>query len=219
MLSTYSAASGGSVSAYIGRVCGRGHSANRIQLRGVCSRGIGQASRSIPISDAWMPLGCGRMACRCQTCSAAGSRVRTSASRGGVPAWMGSGRDFGPRWRAWSPSADRAGWWLRTSLGCEAAARTGCSARWRLWATPAGRSWWVLLMPEHPTGGHGFGWWRKPFLPTPVARDWKWGSRAQIGRRRACQLNDAVGGRLHPGFVEWMMGFPEGWTGAGGCRR
>ena len=62
-------------------------------------------------------------------------------------------------------------------------------------------------MPARPIGGDGYGWW-----PTPVARDWKSGSVGQRGRRRACSLPDAVGGRLHPAFVEWLMGFPDGWT-------
>ena len=74
-------------------------------------------------------------------------------------------------------------------------------------------------MPAHPTGAAGCSWsgdaGTEPgarFWPTPVARDWKGGSPEQRGRRRACQLNDAVGGRLDPSFVEWLMGFPEGWT-------
>ncbi len=67
-------------------------------------------------------------------------------------------------------------------------------------------------MPAPRTGVRACGWWPKTLLPTPVARDWKWGSAAQQGRRRACQLNDAVGGRLNPSYAEWMMGFPPGWT-------
>jgi hypothetical protein len=72
-------------------------------------------------------------------------------------------------------------------------------------------------MPARHTGGSGCGSLRE-MLPTPRARDWKWGSVAQRGRRRggkkwACPLNDVVGGRLNPATVEWMMGFPPGWTG------
>ena len=52
---------------------------------------------------------------------------------------------------------------------------------------------------------------------TRVARDWKHGSAGQRSRRRACQLNDAVGGRLHPAFAEWMMGFPLRWSDPGEC--
>jgi hypothetical protein len=68
-------------------------------------------------------------------------------------------------------------------------------------------------MPARRIDGAECGWWLKPLLPTLVARDWKHGSLRQRGRRRACQLNDAVGGRLHPDYAEWIMGFPEGWTG------
>jgi len=43
-------------------------------------------------------------------------------------------------------------------------------------------------------------------LPTPHARDWK-------GDGKDCLPSALdVGGSLHPRFVEWMMGFPPGWT-------
>lgn len=47
-------------------------------------------------------------------------------------------------------------------------------------------------------------------LPTPRARDWK-------GDGKDC-LPTALGtgGSLHPRFVEWMMGFPLGWTDEAG---
>ena len=67
-------------------------------------------------------------------------------------------------------------------------------------------------MPARRTGGGVCSWWPGTLLPTPVARDWKCGSQAQRDRRRACQLSDAAGGLLNPAFVEWMMGFPAGWT-------
>jgi hypothetical protein len=42
--------------------------------------------------------------------------------------------------------------------------------------------------------------------PTPRARDWK-------GDGKDCLPSAlGVGGKLHPRFVEWMMGFPLGWT-------
>ncbi len=46
-------------------------------------------------------------------------------------------------------------------------------------------------------------------LPTPMARDWKGKTNDQ---RNSPSLPDAIGGKLHPRFVEWMMGFPDGWT-------
>ena len=56
--------------------------------------------------------------------------------------------------------------------------------------------------------------------PTPTARDWKAGhklNQEQQEKQRTpnghgCQLNDLVGGSLNPQWVEWLMGFPDGWT-------
>ena len=62
-------------------------------------------------------------------------------------------------------------------------------------------------MPARPIGGSASSYW-----PTPLARDWKSRSANQRTRRRACPLADAVDGRLTPGWVEWLMGFPPGWT-------
>jgi hypothetical protein len=59
-------------------------------------------------------------------------------------------------------------------------------------------------------------------LPTPNSRDWKGGS-AKRGRdnvdsvieyntRKSTRPGIKTGLKLQPAFVEWMMGFPEGWT-------
>jgi len=211
---TYSAASAGSALGCIGPECGRGRSAKPIHSPAGCLAATGPAWSSMTTSARCRPPSCAPTGCRGLDCSAAGSRAKTSALPAGLRGSRASVRACGPTWRAWCVSADRVGWWLRTFLACEAGARTGCCLIWTLRATPAGRWWWVLSMPAPRTGGAAFGWWRKPLLPTVVARDWKHGSLRQQGRRRACQLSDAVGGRLHPGYAEWMMGFPEGWTGS-----
>jgi len=51
--------------------------------------------------------------------------------------------------------------------------------------------------------------WR---LPTPSATDHK--GSAQPGQRRGqlSEIEPGTGGRLHPQFTEWMMGWPIGWT-------
>ncbi len=211
--STCSAASAAKALGCTGPGCGRWRSARPIPSRAASCAGTGPAFPSMTTYAPCPPPGCGRAGCRGRGSSAAASPARTAASRAGAREWQGRARACGPTWLAWSPSCDRAGWWLRTSLASEAAGRTECCVTWRLRATPAGRSWWVLSMPAPRTGGRACGWWRKALLPTPVARDWKWGSASQRGRRRACQLSDAVGGRLNPGYAEWMMGFPPGWTG------
>jgi len=57
--------------------------------------------------------------------------------------------------------------------------------------------------------------------PTPTTRDYKGGRKpetlAESGRGKTNSLNDAVTvrdqhGSLNPAWVEWLMGFPEGWT-------
>lgn len=47
--------------------------------------------------------------------------------------------------------------------------------------------------------------------PTPNARDWKDTSSKQ-GNRKSPNLGAAVGGKLSPIWVEWMMGWPINWT-------
>jgi hypothetical protein len=47
--------------------------------------------------------------------------------------------------------------------------------------------------------------------PTPTASDGMGGPGSQ-GRQGGENLRTAAGGALNPTFVEWLMGFPPGWT-------
>lgn len=50
-------------------------------------------------------------------------------------------------------------------------------------------------------------------LATPCARDYRTGQRKRYeNKARANNLNDQIGGQLNPTWVEWLMGFPIGWT-------
>lgn len=49
-------------------------------------------------------------------------------------------------------------------------------------------------------------------LPTPQARDYKGPSGRSTKTGRAEDLPYALGGSPNPTFVEWLMGFPLGWT-------
>lgn len=50
-------------------------------------------------------------------------------------------------------------------------------------------------------------------LPTPKASDHRIGMEERYGPgKRRSNLNDASGGKLNPTWVEWLMGFPLGWT-------
>jgi hypothetical protein len=48
---------------------------------------------------------------------------------------------------------------------------------------------------------------------TPTARDWRSGkaSEATMGRNSR-PLSEQIGGQLNPNWVEWLMGWPLGWT-------
>jgi hypothetical protein len=48
--------------------------------------------------------------------------------------------------------------------------------------------------------------------PTPVANDAKNNGGPSQMRRDAPNLNAVVGGQLNPRWVEWLMGWPIGWT-------
>ena len=56
-----------------------------------------------------------------------------------------------------------------------------------------------------------------PLLPTPQAQDHRNCADYSDGsREHSPQLRHLGSGRLNPRFVEWMMGFPPGWTDADG---
>jgi hypothetical protein len=53
-------------------------------------------------------------------------------------------------------------------------------------------------------------------VATPTARDWKSGKASQATHdRNSRPLSEQIGGSLNPTWVEWLMGFPLGWTDLG----
>ena len=48
---------------------------------------------------------------------------------------------------------------------------------------------------------------------TPLARDWRSGKASQATHdRNSRPLSEQIGGSLNPTWVEWLMGWPIGWT-------
>jgi len=81
----------------------------------------------------------------------------------------------------------------------------------RLWPTPT-------INGNHnrkglsPTSGDGLATAVNKW-PTPQARDYRTGMPARYTNpERSNDLNDAVGGKLNPIFVEWLQGWPKNWT-------
>jgi hypothetical protein len=52
----------------------------------------------------------------------------------------------------------------------------------------------------------------RTMLPTPTAQDGANNAGPSQFERNSLPLNAAIGGPLSPEWVEWLMGFPLGWT-------
>jgi DNA (cytosine-5)-methyltransferase 1 len=94
-----------------------------------------------------------------------------------------------------------------------------------MWPTPVASDW----KPRGPNSKHQ-GLWeviktRDKLWPTPTARDWKGAAGFKKEARNMADLTylaqvrsgtrngrDGHGGSLNPTWVEWLMGFPTGWT-------
>lgn len=51
------------------------------------------------------------------------------------------------------------------------------------------------------------------YLATPTARDWRSGKASQATLdKNSRPLSEQIGGSLNPRWVEWLMGWPIGWT-------
>lgn len=53
--------------------------------------------------------------------------------------------------------------------------------------------------------------WKKKFT-TPTAHNWKETNAPSESQRNTPTLAAQVGGKLNPSWVEWLMGWPPGWT-------
>lgn len=125
----------------------------------------------------------------------------------------------------------------RMLLGILASVSTRLPHRWKTKTSPSGRLLFQLAPSMPRTGAIASGLW-----PTPTARDHKDGTAEScknvpvnclLGRavhfwttpcaddtgyrKEKCKqggtlLSTQAGGSLNPTWVEWLMGYPEGWT-------
>ncbi len=91
----------------------------------------------------------------------------------------------------------------------------------QMWPTPTARdckganSLKHLTQPKTPGNNHHVRQLANAvkLFATPCARDYRTGQRKRYENPdRTCNLNDQIGGQLNPTWVEWLMGFPPGWT-------
>ena len=140
----------------------------------------------------------------------------------------------GRRCVALLPKSDPLGSLAKMFLESSQWHSTRCYLTWKAWGTPGGRLFYQLRPWTPGTFETECGSWRamqqaatngKPMgrelqevapgsmVPTPIARDWKSGrTSAKTREKNSRPLSEFVGGSLSPQWVEWLMGFPEGWT-------
>jgi hypothetical protein len=86
----------------------------------------------------------------------------------------------------------------------------------RTWGTPTARDWKdtgdLTNVPENGLLGRQVV--NRESRPTPTKSDGE-GGPGNSGRQGGENLRTAAGGSLNPTWVEWLMGFPLGWTDLG----
>ena len=91
----------------------------------------------------------------------------------------------------------------------------------QMWPTPTARdckganSMEHLMQQKQPGNSHHVCQLANAvkLFATPCARDYRTGQRKRYENpARANNINDQIGGQLNPTWVEWLMGFPPGWT-------
>jgi hypothetical protein len=94
--------------------------------------------------------------------------------------------------------------------------RKGSGAKQRLWPTPnaskAANDVTLTKSGDGRTKPNKLGW-AVALWPTPVSDDTGW--RRNKYPQGGTALSTAIGGCLNPTWVEWLMGYPAGWTDLG----
>ena len=102
------------------------------------------------------------------------------------------------------------------SEGAQLRPTLGAMARYNLWPIPTVKGNYNRTGLTS-TSGDGLATAVRKW-PTPTARDYRGVQREQrrhemsLKSSRGVPLNEAAGGLLNPTWVEWLMGWPIGWT-------
>jgi hypothetical protein len=83
----------------------------------------------------------------------------------------------------------------------------------RMWPTPNQRDWKDTGATQGNRKSPNLGTMVHQSFAPPQARDFRTGSTDRWENpERTRNLNDQIGGQLNPNWVEWLMGWPIGWT-------
>ena len=167
----------------------------------------------------------------------AGFHVKTSALQEKAQASTESEAGCGATWRGSLARFDLASSSWKTAQPSLLGDLEESLVTWPRSGMTAGGLCWELVTLERRTGAKGSGLWptptvcgnnnRKGISPkagdglatavkrfaTPLARDWRSGKASQATHEKNSRpLSEQVGGSLNPTWVEWLMGWPLGWT-------
>ena len=151
------------------------------------------------------------------TSSTADSLAKTLAWQDAEQAWRASEADYFSRSQGSSAKYDPDSYSWRTSQQLLFEAQSELLESFAAYGMTVDGAFYPLQMWERTTGEKDGGSW-----PTPRASEWKGcgpkGSKSQKYRLEKRYLDATVleqeqnGGSLNPTWVEWLMGYPGGWT-------
>ena len=205
---TYSAALEDSVSDLSGLGCEQSPSAKSILTAEQCSESTGLAYPSSRTLEPSVQL-----TLDLSISSAEGSHVNPSVLPGSAEArqmTVTSGR----KWLALSPKSDLLGYLVRTFLESSVWNSTVCYLTWKVSATPAKRLLFRLVPSMLGTDESEYGLWATPTAGNACGSEiGRHGLQDQVRMRPTQRANaEQTNGSLSPMWVEWLMGFPIGWT-------
>jgi hypothetical protein len=163
--------------------------------------------------------------------------AKTSALQGKAPELTENGRDYGGKWREYLAKYDHGSHSWKTAQPLLLEGWGECSVIWPRWGMMRGGVCWELATLARPTSETAYGLWPTPTVcenynrkgasktsgdglataikkwPTPTAHNAKEGAFPAEYNRNTPTLAAQAGGQLSPTWVEWLMGWPLGWTG------
>jgi hypothetical protein len=151
------------------------------------------------------------------------SHARISAPLAPEMGWtvtgLVSGEKCGESWAKWDPDSCS---WKTPQLSLFGGSET-CSETWPRWGMMRAGECWALTTPADLTNATGSGLWL-----TPTANDAKPAGRVEVmeyrspkRRNTVCRLRSQatephqIGTPLNVPWIEWLMGWPIGWTDSG----
>jgi len=136
--------------------------------------------------------------------------VQRTGRQDNLKAWVGR-----QQWP--TPCASEARQGLQIRREGKKGTQESLSTAVRTWPTPTASMMTEADMEQARYAGNKGGnrpsYQEAKQFATPTARDWKSGKASQTTMEKNSRpLSEQIGGQLNPMWVEWLMGWPLGWT-------